>query len=193
MGHPHNSQRKETKLPQTPSSLNLNTKNRCYFCPLMQISDSYLTAITDLMTLCNFFSFAPSSDNLTHNIKIIQVHFGFTPAPYWSCVSCLFFTDMTLRRHKSDFHQICHFLTNLGLRVCATVSQRSARPGKMTFYNSEKVVRSCLLRISNFHEGSMTAVTSQQGDLFRCIMWLAHFPCFDVFTTAVIKLLIFCQ
>lgn len=76
----------------------------------MQISDGYLTAITDLMTLYfYFFCSAPTSDNLTHDITIIQVRFGFAPAPYWSSVFVVYRQDTEKTREwfSSDAMSLC--------------------------------------------------------------------------------------
>lgn len=79
---------------------------------------THLTALTDLMTLyINFFSYAPTSDNLTHDIKIIRVRFGFAPAPYWSSVSVVYKhdTEKTQEWFSSDDMSS---LKDLGLPLC---------------------------------------------------------------------------
>lgn len=67
----------------------------------------------------DFFSSTPSSDNLTHDIKIIRVRFSFAPAPYWSSVSVVYRhdTEKTLEWFPSD--DMSPFLMSVGLRVCA--------------------------------------------------------------------------
>lgn len=85
----------------------------------MQVSDSYPTALTDLMTLyINFFSFAPTSDNLTHDIKIIWVRFGLAPAPYWLSASVVYTHDTEETQEWFSSEHMSPFSKDLGFPVC---------------------------------------------------------------------------
>lgn len=112
--------------------------------PPMQFSDSppWPYGLTRKL----FFSSAPTSENLTHDIKIFPVRFGPTPAPYRSTGSVVYRRHSERAQESFPWDYMSTFLTNLPLRgLVGAVSRRSTRPGNTTFANTEKRVRSCLV------------------------------------------------
>lgn len=71
-------------------------------------------------------SSAPTSHNLTHDIKIFPMHFGPAPARYWSTVFVVYRHDTERAQEWFSWDYMSTFLTNLRLQVC--LAQRYSVP-----------------------------------------------------------------